>query len=156
MTSHTFRRSCAKFTTGVSIATVLGADGSPQGMTVNSFTSVSLDPPLVLICVDRAGNMVEHFDACTHFGVNVLRNAQLALSARFAQRGHDRFEGVEWRPGAHGVPVLPGSLANFECAVRQRVIAGDHTILIGEVLRCDLADGEPLVYFDSDYRRLAS
>lgn len=155
MDPHTFRRSCAKFTTGVAIATVLDAGGSPQGMTVNSFTSVSLDPPLVLICIDRMSNMAEYFDNCSHYGINVLANSQISLSNRFAQRGHDRFDGVDWRSGETGVPILPESLARFECFVRQRVLAGDHTILIGEVVQCSIAEGEPLAYFDSSYRRLA-
>lgn len=150
-----FRRGCAKFSTGVAIATVLDAGEVPHGMTVNSFTSVSLDPPLVLICVDRTGNMLERFEQCAHFGVNVLRISQTALSVRFAQRGHDRFDGIDWHQGVTGVPMFPESLARLECTVRQRIIAGDHTILIGEVVHSEIAEGEPLVYFDSNYRRLA-
>lgn len=155
MDPHSFRRGCAKFSTGVAIATVLDAERAPHGMTINSFTSVSLDPPLVLICVDRTGNMLERFEDCAHYGINVLRNSQAALSVRFAQRGLDRFDGIEWHSGMTGVPLFPESLARFECTVRQRIIAGDHTILIGEVIGCEISDGEPLIYFDSNYRRLA-
>jgi flavin reductase ActVB len=155
MDSLTFRQSCAKFGTGVAVATVRDTGGLPHGMTVNSFTSVSLQPPLVLICVDRNGNMFDHFGSSTHFGVNVLRSTQLNLASRFSQRDLDRFEGLEWTLGATGVPMLPESLARFECEVRQRVIAGDHIVLIGEVVQSEGGEGEPLIFFDSAYRKLA-
>ncbi len=149
-----FRRACSKFATGVAIATVVSSDGQPHGMTVNSFTSVSLEPPLVLVCVDAGGNMAGLFAQASHYGVNVLRESQADLSNRFSQRGFDRFDSVAWTRGAAGVPMLDGALARFECAVRHRVVAGDHSILIAEVVAAEYEDGAPLLYFDSGYRAL--
>jgi len=150
-----FRRACAKFATGVAIATITGPGGVPHGMTINSFTSVSLDPPLVLICSDRSGNLASMFRECNFYGVNVLSQSQRELSNRFALRGHDRFDGVEWRAGRTGVPLIAGCLAWFECEVKHRVESGDHTILVAEVLDAGLGDGKPLLYFESGYRSIA-
>ena len=149
-----FRRACAKFATGVAVATASGEDSTPHGMTVNSFTSVSLDPPLVLMCVDHSSNLFELFRRCSHYGINVLNAHQEELSNRFAQRGFDRFDGVEWHRGRTGVPLLGGAIAQFECEVRHRVEAGDHTILIAEALYAEWHQGTPVIYFDSGYRRI--
>src|SRR2546427_1102383 len=92
-----FRRACSKYATGVTILTVRDERGSPQGMTANSFTSVSLAPPMILVCVDLRTPLLSHCGVGTHFGINVLRQDQAELSTRFAQSGCDRFEGVEWR-----------------------------------------------------------
>lgn len=149
-----FRRTCARFPTGVTILTVLDAQGAPRGMTASSFTSVSLSPPLVLVCVDHRATVMEHLRQADHVGINILSEGQHELSARFARRGEDRFEGVAWSPGHHGVPLIPGVLASFECAIHQMVDAGDHAILISQVLHAEHRDGRPLVYFGSGYHRL--
>src|SRR5437763_15789047 len=99
---HHFRRVCGKYATGITILTVLDADGTPQGMTVNSFTSVSLSPPLILVCIDRQTAILSHFLAGTRFAINVLHENQKELSRRFAKSGFDRFLGVEWRRGETG------------------------------------------------------
>lgn len=152
--SIVFRRTCAKFATGVAVATVLDGDGNPHGMTVNSFTSVSLNPPMVLFCVDHSATLLGTFRGATHYGLSVLADSQQSLSNRFAQRGQDRFDGVEWQRGLHGVPLIPGALAHLTCAVRQVIEAGDHSILLAEVVDAALFDGHPLLYFDSAYRRV--
>ena len=149
-----FCRTCARFPTGVTILTVFDAKGVPHGMTASSFTSVSLDPPLVLVCVDHRATVMEHLRACEYFGINILSEGQHELSTRFAKRGADRFEGVEWIAGNQGVPVIPGVLASFECCMHRLVDAGDHAILIGEVLAAEHRDGRPLVYFGSGYHKL--
>ncbi|MBZ5592106.1 MAG: flavin reductase family protein [Acidobacteriia bacterium] len=149
-----FCRACAKFPTGVTIVTVLDAEGSPHGMTASSFTSVSLDPPLVLVCVDHGASVLAHLRRAQHIGINILSESQQDLSAHFARRGHDRFDGVEWRAGHGGVPLLPGALAWFECSIHRMVDAGDHTILITEVLDAEYGGGRPLVYFSSGYHKL--
>jgi flavin reductase (DIM6/NTAB) family NADH-FMN oxidoreductase RutF len=155
VTPDEFRRACGRFATGVTIATVLDAQGTPHGLTVSSFTSVSLEPPLILICLGHAVTIVDSFRAATHFGVNVLSATQQDLSDRFARKGQDRFNGLPWTPGETGVPLLPGALAAIECAVEQRVTSGDHDILIGRMVRAQVVDGEPLVYFGSRYRALS-
>jgi len=149
-----FRRICGKFASGITVATVLDSTGACHGMTANSFTSVSLTPPLVLICVDHGARIREHFRIGSHFGINILSASQKALSDRFAGSGYDRFEGIGWYPGETGVPLLPDVLATIECARVNVVTAGDHDIVIGEVVHADCRDGEPLVFYGGQYRSL--
>ena len=149
-----FRKICGKFASGITVATVLDPEGKCHGMTANSFTSVSLTPPLVLVCVDHRSRLLAHFKASDHFGVNILGAAQRHISDKFAGSGYDRFEGVEWFAGKTGVPLLPEVLATIECARVNVVTAGDHDILIGEVLHADCRDGDPLVFYSSQYRCL--
>jgi flavin reductase (DIM6/NTAB) family NADH-FMN oxidoreductase RutF len=149
-----FLRACAQFSTGVAIATVLDHGGAPHGMTVNSFTSVSLEPPLVLICIDHKARILEHFLASQSFAINILRENQQALSTHFARPSDDRFGTVEWTPGATGVPLIPGALATLECTIERRIPAGDHTVLIGEVVSAVRHEGRPLIFFSSGYRAL--
>jgi flavin reductase (DIM6/NTAB) family NADH-FMN oxidoreductase RutF len=152
--SAEFRRACGRFATGVTIATVLDAQGTPRGLTVSSFASVSLDPPLILICLGHRVSVIDAFRASAHFGINVLGEDQRHLSERFTRKGLDRFNGLKWRRGKTGVPVLADVLASMECAVRQRFMAGDHDIFVGEMVSARVARGAPLIHFASHYRRL--
>ncbi len=154
MTEDEFRRACGRFSTGVTIASVLDADGTPHGLTVSSFTSVSLEPPLILICLGHLVTAINSFRACRYFGINVLSEDQQELSERFARKGEDRFNGLPWEPGQTGVPLIPGTLAGIECEVRNRYTEGDHDILVGEILYSRVAAGEPLIYFAGQYRKL--
>jgi flavin reductase ActVB len=154
VTSDEFRRACGRFPSGVTIATVLDSQGGPHGLTVSSFTSVSLEPPLVSICLGHAVAVIDYFRAAKCFGINVLAVDQQPLSERFARKGADRFDGLDWERGEMGVPLIPGALAQIECAVRDRVTAGDHDIFIGEMLHAQAWDGEPLVHFAGRYRQL--
>jgi flavin reductase (DIM6/NTAB) family NADH-FMN oxidoreductase RutF len=149
-----FRKACGAYATGVTVATVIGRDGKPHGMTVNSFTSVSLDPPLVLVCIGHKAASHGPFSTAATFAVNVLGEAQQDLSTRFASSHPNRFEGVEWYEGELGAPVLAGALAVLECETQERVEAGDHTIFIGLVRRANVHEGAPLVYFSGKYREL--
>lgn len=149
-----FLRACAQFSTGVAIATVLDSAGAPHGMTVNSFTSVSLEPPLVLVCIDHKAGIRVHFLSCEFFAINILRESQQALSTRFARPGEDRFGSLEWYPGSTGAPLIPDALATLECTVFERLESGDHTIVIGEVVSAVRHEGSPLIYFSSSYRGL--
>ncbi len=155
VTSEEFRRACSRFANSVTVATVLDAGSMPHGLTVSSFTSVSLDPPLILICLGHAVAAIETFRAAKHFGINVLAGDQQHLSERFARKGEDRFDGLPWYSGATGVPLLPGVLAAIECAVETRIPAGDHDIFIARMVGARVAEGEPLVHFRGCYRRLA-
>src|SRR5438105_3785795 len=136
-----FRAACGKYATGITVATVLEAAGQPHGVTVNSFTSVSLDPPIILFCLDRRAVILNHFQASRRFAINVLCEEQREISGRFARAGIDRFEGIEWTPGETGVPLLPGSLVSLECTLSQTVEAGDHLILLGEVSHLSCREG---------------
>jgi flavin reductase (DIM6/NTAB) family NADH-FMN oxidoreductase RutF len=155
VTSEEFRRACGCFATGISIASVLDAKGAPHGLTVNSFASVSLEPPLVLICLAHSVTIIDHFRVAKYFGINILAENQRDLSDRFARKGQDRFDGLEWHPGETGVPLLDGVMAAIECAVHQRITSGDHDIFVGEMLSARVAGGDPLIYFASRYRGLA-
>jgi flavin reductase ActVB len=155
VTSEEFRRACGRFATGVTIATVFDAKGVPHGLTVSSFTSVSLHPPLILICLGHEVTVIDAFRAAQHFGINVLSDAQQKISERFAKKGHDRFGGIEWEHGESGVPLLPGAIAAMECRTHDRLTSGDHDIFVGEMVRGRVTEGEPLIYYASHYRRLA-
>jgi flavin reductase (DIM6/NTAB) family NADH-FMN oxidoreductase RutF len=151
-----FRRVCSRFASGVTILSVVDSAGVPHGMTASSFTAVSFNPPLILVCVGSRARFLEVSHSAGHFGVNILDETQRALSERFAGAGYDRFDGVTWNPGATGVPLFPGVLATLECARCKSFTAGDHEILIGEVLHANWREGEPLVHFASQYRGLES
>lgn len=152
---YLFRKSCGRYATGIAVATVTDEDGKPYGLTVNSFTSVSCSPPLVLICVDYRCTLLPLFRSNSWYGINVLTDRQRDLSVRFSQRELDRFDGIEWTPSLNGVPFIPSCLASLECCVSQTIESGDHAILIAEVTAAEWRDGEPLIYFGSSYRRLA-
>src|SRR5262249_3786454 len=145
---------CSRFPTGVTIATVRDPAGAPHGLTVSSFTSVSLDPPLILVCLGHLVTNIQLFRNATHFGINILSEHQQALSERFARKGQDRFDGLEWHSGSTGVPLIPGCLARIECAVYRRVEMGDHDIFVGEMVGAHVGDGNPLIHFASSYRKL--
>jgi flavin reductase (DIM6/NTAB) family NADH-FMN oxidoreductase RutF len=151
-----FRRVCSKYATGITILTVLDSSGAPHGMTVNSFTSVSLSPPLILVCIDLQTSILSNFKLGTRFGVNVLPEEQKELSTWFARSGHDRFSGIEWRAGETGAPLLEDMLATLECEVTQMIEAGDHVVVIGAALHATWREGQPLVYFNSSYQSLRS
>jgi len=152
--AETFREACAKFATGVAVATVLAPDGTPHGLTVSSFTAVSIEPPLILVCIDYACAFLAHFRASTHFGVNVLAETQRELSVIFAEKPEARFEGVEWYRSASGVPLLQNCLTNLECRVWSIVEAGDHAVFLAEVVEAESRGGQPLLYFNRGYRSL--
>ena len=151
-----FRRVCSRIARGVTILTVVDATGMPHGMTASSFTSVSLNPPLIVVCIGSGAKFLEALNSAEHFAVNVLSEIQRSLSERFAGSGYDRFEGVEWHRGDTGVPLLPNVLSTLECARFDALAAGDHEIVIGRVLHANWREGEPLIHFGSQYRALES
>ena len=150
-----FRRACGRFATGITVATVLDGEGTPHGLTVSSFTSVSLDPPLILICLGHAVTMIGAFRTASHFGINILSAEQRELSDRFARKGCDRFDALPWERGTMGVPLLPGAIAQIECATHQRIASGDHDIFVGRMVRARVLDGDPLLYYASGYHEIA-
>jgi flavin reductase (DIM6/NTAB) family NADH-FMN oxidoreductase RutF len=149
-----YRRACAQFTTGITVVTALDSHGHPHGITVNSFSSVSLDPPLVLVSIDLRNAILGHFISSSWFAINILAAHQEHLSRRFSSPAENRFIDVNWYPGASGTPILEGVLAHLECSVSRTFEAGDHTVLIGEVRHADYMEGKPLLYFNSGYQSL--
>jgi flavin reductase (DIM6/NTAB) family NADH-FMN oxidoreductase RutF len=152
--SAAFRLACGKFATGITVVTVIGPDGLPHGITVNSFTSVSLEPPLVLVCIDRKAAILPKLQAANYFGINVSAENHQAISTQFARHGLDRFETVSWFAGELGVPLLEGALAHYECSVVSATEGGDHLIFIGEVQHLQCFAGRPLLYYESGYATL--
>ena len=153
--ARTLRDALGCFATGVTIVTAIGKDGLPFGLTANSFTSVSLDPPLLLVCVAHSSSSAEAIKAVDHFAVNVLQIGQQPTSNRFASKGEDRFANTPWSPGETGAPLLTGSLSAFECAREAIHDGGDHFILVGRVLKANFEPRrDPLLYFRGKYRRL--
>ncbi len=149
-----FRRLLGHFATGVTIVTTCDADDRPSGLTVSAFCSLSLDPPLVLICVDHKAQTYPALRGSGRFAVNILRVEDEALSRRFALTSGDKFEGLAFRRSALGVPVLEQSLAHLECVTVGEHVAGDHTIFIGRVEGGRVRGGRPLLYYRGRYGRL--
>ncbi len=153
-----FRRAMGCFATGVTIITV-DLDGGVHGMTANAFASVSLDPLLVLVCVDHTTRTHAHLHAKKRFGINVLCEDQRAVSEYYArpERSHENAEaeaGARFDRTKHGTPMLHGSLAYLECRLHSAEVAGDHTIFIAEVEDVVVREGDPLLFFRGKYRKV--
>lgn len=149
------RRVMGHFATGVTIITTVSRDGVPFGLTANAFTSVSLDPPLLLISVDKKAESYRCFEESKVFTVNVLSDEQESLSRKFAVSGGDKFQGVAYRMGANGVPILDGALAYLECKLYAVYDGGDHTIFLGEIDEAETREVKPLLFYRGGYRALA-
>jgi|SRR5215469_2439576 len=146
------RRVMGHFATGVTVITTLRKSGELHGLTANAFTSVSLMPPLVLVCVDKNAESYPCFEESKVFTVNILAADQEAISRRFAVSGGEKFQGIAYRDGANGAPILEGTLGYIECRVTTAVEAGDHTIYLGEVEQAETREAKPLLFFRGGYR----
>jgi flavin reductase len=158
LSPNEFRKAIGNFATGVTIITV-DLDGEVHGMTANAVASVSLNPLLVLVCVDHSASTHAHLRARERFGINVLSAEQRPVSEYYAraERGHEQAEreaGARFDRTVHGTPVLNGALAYLECRLRHEQVAGDHTIFIAEVEDVVIHSGEPLLFFQGKYRRI--
>ena len=152
---HTeLRRVMGHFATGVTVITTRDVDGKPYGLTANALCSVSLAPPLLLVCIDKRAESYPAFERSGLFAINILGLGHEDLSRRFAVSGGDKFVDVSYRSGTTGVPVLEGVLGVVECRVVAGYDAGDHTIYVGEVQHMEASQGDPLLFFRGKYRRL--
>jgi flavin reductase (DIM6/NTAB) family NADH-FMN oxidoreductase RutF len=152
---RTLRDALGCFATGVTVVTCLNAKGDPAGLTVNSFTSVSLDPPLLLVCIAKPAASAAALTSASHFAVNVLQTGQQPASIRFSTRDEDRFRATPWSCGEAGAPILKDSLGVFECERFAVYDGGDHHILVGRVIKASFdASLDPLLSFRGRYRRL--
>ena len=152
-----FRDALGLFATGVAVITSVASDGTRLGATVSSFSSVSLDPPLVLFSLGRSANAFAAWQAAEHFAVNILAEAQSDISTRFARAMTDKWGGVEPRSGEQGAPLLPGALAWLECTSYAKHDGGDHLIFVGRVTALTIRksdEARPLVFFSGKYRQL--
>lgn len=151
-----FRRILGHWVTGVAVVAARQGPGPPCGLTANAVASLSLDPPLVLVCIDHGADSHDCIRAAGAFSVNVLDAEQERLARRFAElETGDKFEGVAYRVGATGSPVLEDALAWVDCRIRESHDGGDHTIFIGEVVAGDAREGSPLVFYRGGYGRYA-
>lgn len=144
------RQALGRFATGVTVVTTRGPAGEREGLTVNSFASLSLDPPLVLWSLKNTSSALSSFRAAEFFAVNVLDHRQAALCAQFAKSG-DKFAGTDHTVGLGGCPIFSDSLALFECRSERQIDGGDHVIFIGKVLRASYRDGHPLIFSAGQY-----
>lgn len=153
---RSFRKALGCFASGVTVVTSLQPDTrAPAGVTVSAFSSLSLDPPMVLFCLGAKTSSIEAFKTFGHFAINILSEGQRDLSIRFASRTEDKWLGVEWESWDSGVPILGGCLTNLECALEAVHEGGDHLIFIGKVTRMKyLEGGSPLIYFRGGYMDL--
>lgn len=149
------RRVMSHFPTGVTVVTTFDRAGVLYGLTANALSSVSLTPPLLLVCIDKGSKTYPCFEQSGAFTVNILAHGQEALSRRFAVSGGDKFEGINYRLGANGAPIINGALAYLECRVVRSCDGGDHTIYIGEVLQARTGEADkPLLFYRGGYHTL--
>ena len=148
------RRVMGHFATGVTVITSIRASGEMHGLTANAFSSVSLVPPLLLICVDKKAESYPCFEESKIFTVNILAADQESLSRKFAVSGGNKFEGVSYRVGANGAPILDGAVAYLECKLAGTMDAGDHTVYLGEIEQAETHEAKPLLFFRGGYREL--
>jgi flavin reductase (DIM6/NTAB) family NADH-FMN oxidoreductase RutF len=150
-----FRSVLGRFASGITVVTTRDADGRDVGMTVSAFASVSLEPPMISVCIERRASMFRALCTAAQFGVSILASDQEALSRRFAaMESSHRFEGIGYDRGESGVVLLDEALAHIECRRVAQHEAGDHTIFIGEVERADARDARPLLYYRGGYAQL--
>jgi flavin reductase (DIM6/NTAB) family NADH-FMN oxidoreductase RutF len=152
--SRSFRDALGLFATGITILTARAPGGEPVGLTVNSFNSVSLEPPLVLWSLMLGSPSVEAFRTCSHYAIHVLADSQKALSQKFAGAREQRFAGLDTTDGLGGAPLIEGCLARFECRNDVQYAGGDHLIFVGRVERFERSVGQPLLYFGGAYRTI--
>ncbi|MDB4884667.1 MAG: flavin reductase domain protein FMN-binding protein [Gemmatimonadetes bacterium] len=153
--SDSFRSVLGRFASGITVVTTVDASGRDVGMTVSAFSSVSLHPPLVQVCIDKAASMYAALMTAERFGINILSSEQESLSRRFAAvDSQHRFEGVGYARGESGVVLLTDALAHIECRRQAHFDAGDHTLFIGEVERATAGDGRPMLYYRGGYAQL--
>lgn len=149
--ADTFRSALGRFASGVTVVTTCAADSTDHGMTASAFCSVSLDPPLILVCVEKIATMHDAITSCAHFAVNVLAHNQEQVARRFAESEGNRFAGIGFTRGAHAVPVIDDVLAVLECRRAAAYDGGDHTIIVGEVATAVWRDDKPLLYYRGGY-----
>ncbi len=144
-----FRNAMAQFASGVTVVTTRDGNGRFQGFTASAFCSLSLDPPLVLVCLEKRAHCYEAFVHTSHIAISVLASGQLDLAWHFATKQEDKFERIAIEPGpVTGLPLIPGATVHLECEMHDRLDGGDHTILIARVLRAESTDQPPLVHFN--------
>ena len=154
VTKEEFRQAMGHFAAAVTVVTTRLQDGGRAGITVTAFSSLSLDPPLILVCIDRRARLHDELTVGRHFAVNILKDDQELVSRRFASSQGDQFAEIGATEGPGGSPLITGALTAIECQVTERLAGGDHTIVVGQVETTRISEGKPLVYFRGGYAQL--
>jgi flavin reductase (DIM6/NTAB) family NADH-FMN oxidoreductase RutF len=154
VSSADFRSALSRFASGVTVVTTKDETGRQFGITVSAFCSVSLDPPLVLICIEKIAGSHHALEQSGRFTVNILAENESALSEHFASLIEDKFAGIDYAVDEHGIPILQGSIATLQCSRFKTLDGGDHSIFIGQVDHVIVRDAEPLIYFKGGYHRV--
>jgi flavin reductase (DIM6/NTAB) family NADH-FMN oxidoreductase RutF len=155
ITSEVFRAALGRFTSGVTVVTTKDREGNLHGLTVSAFCSVSLNPPLILVCIHKQTGSYHAFVEREAFVVNILSEDQAGVSNQFAYQHEDKFTGIKYREGQLGLPVLEECLVNLECRLKHSYDGGDHTIFVGEIEAATVRDAKPLAYFHGQYREVS-
>lgn len=150
-----FRRALGHFASGVTVVTTCDEQQRPRGITVSAFSSLSLDPPLVLVCIDNRAPIHDLLTAGRHYAVNILAEDQESVSRRFASKESERFEGLGYDAGTTGAPLLNGAMCTIECSIREVLPGGDHSIVVGQVQATHVTERKPLLYYRGGYNQLA-
>jgi len=149
-----FRQALGHFAAAVTVVTLQRADGERAGITVTAFSSLSLEPPLVLVCIDKRAKIHDHFEKDRYFAVNILRHDQEAVSRRFASSEPDQFREFGYSDSPNGAPLIRDAICSIECRVVDALAGGDHTIYVGEVENARVQEGKPLLYFRGGYAEI--
>ncbi len=149
-----FRAALGRFASGVTVVTLKDANGDWHGITVSAFCSLSLEPPLILVCIEKAAGSHHAFNQGEFFVVHVLREDQQHYSDQFASHLPDKFSGIEYEENGHGIPMLKDPLMRLECRLVDAHEGGDHTIFVGQIEHSHISEGKPLIYFHGNYRKM--
>lgn len=154
ITNEEFRAALGNFASGVTVVTTKDADGNLHGLTVSAFSSVSMNPPLILICIQKSTHSYHAFEESKSFVVNILSDSQKEISNQFAFKHEDKFSGIDYKIGVLNIPVLDNCLVNLECTLKHSYDGGDHTIFVGQIENAVVNEKNPLVYWKGNYRDL--
>lgn len=155
ITKEEFRHALGKFASGVTVVTTKAADGHLHGLTVSAFCSVSLNPPRILVCIQKTTGSYHAFQESKAFVVNILTESQIHISNHFASHLDDKFTGLDYQTGIESIPILNDCLVNLECRLVDSYEGGDHTIFVGEIEKAHIKDGNPLAYFHGNYCQIS-
>lgn len=155
LSDQDFKKAMGLFPSGVVIVTTVAADGSKHGFTASAFSSLSLDPPLILVCLANSADCFETFVMGDKLAVNIIGEQQHDLAFKFATKGVDKFEGNEFVEGSTGLPIISDCILSLECNIKNTFPGGDHEILIGEVLHANINEGTPSIWFEGSFRNIS-
>jgi flavin reductase (DIM6/NTAB) family NADH-FMN oxidoreductase RutF len=150
-----FKSSLGKFASGVTVVTTKDNDGNLHGLTVSAFCSVSMNPPLILVCILKTTGSYSSFEESKRFVVNILEESQQNISNNFASHSDDKFSGQNYELNENGLPILADCLVNLECNLKHSYDGGDHTIFVAEIEKTTVRDGKPLIYSQGKYRQIS-